>query len=146
MPTDTITSLAVPNAQETQTTAALNPNAGINYTVQQLDDLLTKFTKGKVLFASDVQTLLSYYSDFQTHTHGLIDLKVVDNFGNLEGDQSESENDATGDPNGTLALPANPGFGTTFTAAKHNEIRNAFNSLRTHTHSWDDDPGRDKNA
>ena len=124
--------------QEINTTLALDPNAGINYTVQQLDNLLAKFTTGQVIFAVDVQTLLDYYSDFQTHTHGLLDLIVVDNFGNTAGDQSSSENDTTGNPNGTNALPADPTAGTTITAVKHNEIRNALNSLREHTHTWDD--------
>lgn len=121
--------------QDTETTGAAS---GIGYTAAQLDSLLAKFTTGQIIFAADVQTLLDYYSDFQTHTHAVTDTKVVDNFGTLAGDQSSSDDENTGNPNGTNALPSDPTAGTTITAAKHNEIRNALNSLRSHTHTWDD--------
>jgi hypothetical protein len=121
--------------QDTETT--FQPT-GIGYTDNQMNNLLAKFTTGQIIFASDVQTLLDYYSDFQTHTHAVVDTKVIDNFGNLAGDQSSADSDATGNPNGTNALPADPTAGITITAAKHNEIRNALNSLRAHTHTWDD--------
>ena len=121
--------------QDTETTGAAS---GINYSEAQMNDLLAKFTTGQVIFAADIQTLLTYYSDFQTHDHAVTDTQVVDNFGNLAGDQSKSTDRTTSNPNGTLALPANPTAGTTFTAVKHNEIRNALNSLRGHTHTWDD--------
>jgi hypothetical protein len=121
--------------QDTETTGAAS---GINYSDAQMNNLLAKVTTGQIIFATDVQTLLDYYSDFRTHNHAVTDTRVVDNFGNTAGDQSASDAETTGNPNGTNALPGDPATGTTITAVKHNEIRNALNSLRAHTHTWDD--------
>lgn len=121
--------------QDIETTGAAS---GLAYTEQQLNTLLGKFTTGQILFAADVQVLLDYYLDFRTHIHAVTDTKVKDTFGNTAGDQSSSDEENTGNPNGTLAVPSDPAAGTTITAATHLELRNALNSLRGHTHTWDD--------
>lgn len=123
----------MPSDTETTGTAV-----GIGYSEVDANNLLAKFEAGKVIFAADINTLLVGYADFQTHTHTVVDTQVKDTFGNTEGDQSKSTDRITGDPNGTNILPANPTAGTSITAAKHNEIRNALNSLRGHTHTWND--------
>ena len=120
---------------DTETTGAA---AGIGYSAADADNLLAKFSSGQIIYAADVNTLLAGYSDFQTHTHTVVDTKVKDNFGNTEGDQSTSDNEVTGNPNGTSALPANSTNSDIITANRHTELRNALNSLRTHTHTWDD--------
>lgn len=112
--------------------------SGINYTVAQLDALAAKFVRGQRIRSAHIEELLGYYNDFLTHTHNLEDITVKDTFGNTAGDQSASVNDATTNPTNAAARPANTAPNTRITAPKHEEIRAALNSLRTHVHSWTD--------
>lgn len=113
--------------------------SGIGFSDSQLDDLLSNFESGKLIRRSDVQTLLDYYSDFTTHTHGLTDIYRLKTFGNTGS--SKSESDATGNPTNLSGVPGDPASGSLITASKHNEVRNAINSTRGHVHQWTDNNG-----
>lgn len=123
-----------------QSERTTNDQTGINYTAANCDDLKANFASNLEIRAQDVITLLNYYDDFRTHTHALTDYTRVDGFfGNLDGDQTLSEADVTGNALGMSTTPADPVSGTTeITQTYHEALRTAFNSLRTHYHSWDD--------
>ena len=38
----------------------------------------------------------------------------------------------------SVGIPTDPATNSTETASKHNDIRNAINSLRGHVHTWTD--------
>ena len=112
--------------------------SGINYSTADCDALLTKFSQGNLINAADIVTLFNYYDDYKSHTHDVTDLTTKDTFGNLAGSQTRSTNRTTGNPRGTNATASDPTNTTTITAVTHTTIRNMFNSLRSHTHYWDD--------
>lgn len=110
----------------------------ISYSTANIDTLLASFEAGDIITKAAVDTLLDYYADITDHDHDVDDYNVKDTFGNTAGNQTsvnsgENVNDAT-----LNAIPVDPGTSSTITASKHNEIRNAVNSLRGHTHTWDD--------
>lgn len=109
----------------------------VSYTTANIDTLLNSFDAGDIITKAAVDTLLDYYADITDHDHTVNDVAVVDNFGNLAGNQSSSANETVADASLT-AVPADPGANSTITASKHNAIRNAVNSLRGHVHSWTD--------
>jgi len=110
---------------------------GINYTTQQLDDLLSNLEPGKRIRAADIQAALALYQDFITHEHNLINFVAKDVFGSTAGDQSVVATVQTLTVE-AAAKPADPQSNTRITAVDHTAFRNAFNSLRTHNHLWDD--------
>lgn len=114
------------------------PVPGIGYTDQQLNALLSNFEPGKRIRASDIQAALALYQDFITHEHVLLNYTVKDTFGTTAGDQTAFSEVATLSVNGVPAKPADPQSNTRITAADHAAFRNAFNSMRTHTHTWND--------
>jgi len=122
--------------QETKNTA--NPT-GIGFSTAQMDTLLSKFTTGQIIRRSDVQLMLDYYADFRTHTHSLTDISRLKTFGNTGS--SSSASDATGNPTNLNGTPGDPAVNSLVTASKHNEIRNALNSIRAHIHQWTDNNG-----
>ena len=109
--------------------------SGINYSNANIDNLLTQFEAGDIITKSAIDTLLDYYADLSTHTHDVTDFTQKATFGNTGQNLSTAE--TTGDP-AISATPGDPGTNSTITASKHNEIRNAINSILAHTHSWDD--------
>jgi hypothetical protein len=112
--------------------------SGINYTAADCDALLTKFSRGNLINAADIVTLFNYYDDYKSHTHNVTDLTTKDTFGNLSGNQGVSYVRTTGNTRGTNATASDPNNTTTITAVDYTTVRNMFNSLRSHTHYWDD--------
>lgn len=121
-------------AAEQRTETSSNAG-GISYSTAQIDTLLTSFEAGDIITRSAVQTLLDYYADITDHNHTVVDLAASKTFGNTG---SGSEATDTVDAASLTATPADPSTNSTITAGKHNDIRNAVNSLRGHVHSWTD--------
>ena len=110
----------------------------ISYTTAQIDTLLTSFEEGDIITKAAVDTLLNYYADIYDHDHDVTDFAVKDTFGNTAGDQTSSTTGENTQDAALNAIPPDPGSASTITASKHNEIRNAVNSLRGHVHVWND--------
>ena len=121
-------------AAEQRTETSSNA-AGITYTTADIDTLLNSFDAGDLITRSAIQTLLDYYDDITDHNHTVVDSVNAKTFGNTGSGSSTTD---TVDAAVLNAVPADPGVSTTVTASKHNEIRNAVNSLRGHVHNWED--------
>jgi len=122
-------------AQDTRNTSDVQ---AVGYTTAQIDTLLASFEAGDIITKAAVDAMLDYYADIHDHDHDVDDYATKDTFGNLAGDQTSvttGENTQVANLN---AIPVDPGTNSTITASKHNEIRNAVNSLRGHVHVWDD--------
>jgi hypothetical protein len=122
-------------AAEQRTETSSNAN-GISYSTAQIDTLLASFEAGDIITRSAVQTLLDYYADITDHNHTVVDLIRSKTFGNTGSGSETTDTVAAAALNST---PTDPGTGSTVTASKHNQIRNAVNSLRGHVHSWTDE-------
>lgn len=122
-------------AQDTRNTSDVQ---SVGYTTEQIDTLLASFEAGDIITKAAVDAMLDYYADIHDHDHDVDDYATKDTFGNLAGDQTSvttGENTQVANLN---SIPGDPGTNSTITASKHNEIRNAVNSLRGHVHVWDD--------
>jgi hypothetical protein len=122
-------------AQDTRNTSDVQ---AVGYTTAQIDTLLASFEAGDIITKAAVDAMLDYYADIHDHDHDVDDYATKDTFGNLAGDQTSvttGENTQVANLN---SIPVDPGTNSTITASKHNEIRNAVNSLRGHVHVWDD--------
>ena len=121
-------------AAEQRTETSSNAN-NITYSEANIDTLLASFEAGDIITKAAVDILLDYYADITDHTHTVVDLINSKTFGNTGG---SSETTDTVDAASLTATPTDPGTNSTVTASKHNEIRNAVNSLRGHVHNWED--------
>jgi len=121
-------------AAEQRTETSSNAG-GITYTTAQIDTLLASFEAGDIITKAAVDILLDYYNDITDHNHTVVDSVNAKTFGNTGSGSSTTD---TVDAAVLNAVPADPGVSTTVTASKHNEIRNAVNSLRGHVHNWED--------
>jgi hypothetical protein len=118
-----------------QRTGTSSDTSNITYSTANIDTLLNSFDAGDIITKAAVDTLLDYYADITDHQHTVVDLVNDKTFGNTGSSNNTTD---TVDAASLSAIPADPGSGSTVTAAKHNEIRNAVNSLRGHVHSWTD--------
>lgn len=121
-------------AAEQRTETSSNAN-GITYSTAEIDTLLASFEAGDIITKAAVDTLLDYYNDITDHNHTVADLINSKTFGNTGSGSSTTD---TVDAASLTSTPADPGTNSTVTASKHNELRNAVNSLRGHVHSWTD--------
>ena len=113
---------------------------GVNFTSNDCDVLLAKFSAGNIITAADVVTLLDYYNDFASHNHTVDDLLQKETFGNLDGDQTVvTADEVVSLPNNINTAPTSPSAGSTVQRSLHVALRDAFNSLRIHVHTFDDD-------
>lgn len=122
-------------AQDTRNTSDVQ---SVGYTTAQIDTLLASFEAGDIITKAAIDTILDYYADIHDHDHDVDDYATKDTFGNLAGDQTSVTTGENTQVASLNAIPGDPGTNSTITAAKHNEIRNAVNSLRGHVHVWDD--------
>jgi hypothetical protein len=122
-------------AQDTRNTSDVQ---SVGYTTEQIDTLLASFEAGDIITKAAVDAMLDYYADIHDHDHDVDDYATKDTFGNLAGDQTSVTTGENTQVASLNSIPVDPGTNSTITASKHNEIRNAVNSLRGHVHVWDD--------
>jgi hypothetical protein len=116
---------------------------GVTFTSNDCDVLLAKFSTGNTINAADVVTLLSYYNNYASHKHTVDDLSQKDTFGNLAGDQTfATEDEEIGLPNNINTAPTSPSAGSVAQQSLHTQLRDAFNSLRIHVHTFIDSDGQ----
>lgn len=119
-----------------QRTENSSDTSGISYSTANIDTLLNSFDAGDIITKAAVDTLLDYYADITDHQHTVTDLITQKTFGNTGSTTSTTDTVTTSAS--LSSTPADPGTASVVSAAKHNEIRNAVNSLRGHVHSWTD--------
>lgn len=122
-------------AQDTRNTSDVQ---SVGYTTEQIDTLLASFEAGDIITKAAVDAILDYYADIHDHDHDVDDYATKDTFGNLAGNQTSVTTGENTQVASLNSIPVDPGTNSTITASKHNEIRNAVNSLRGHVHVWDD--------
>lgn len=121
-------------AAEQRTETSSNANS-VTYTTAEIDTLLNSFDAGDLITRSAIQSLLDYFGDIHDHNHTVVDLAASKTFGNTGAGSSATDTTVVGN---LLGIPTDPATNSTVTAAKHNDIRNAINSLRGHVHTWTD--------
>lgn len=112
-----------------------------------ITDLRSKLVAGRIIYATDINQLISLWNRFNDHYHRADDLYGVDNYGNV-GRYGGGAYDYGNEP--SYRLQDNGGWNadqggvdtnTTFSAALHNEFAARFNSANGHYHQFDDRTG-----
>lgn len=118
-------------------------NGGYNVAASQgvIDTLKVNMASGKVIYASDINSLISLWNSFNGHTHGISDLYGIKNFGNTNpsgySTNGNYENDTTDAANLSADI-SGVGQGSLVYAAKVNELVTAFSGRGNHSHTWAD--------
>ena len=118
-------------------------NGGYNVAASQgvIDTLKVNMASGKVIYASDINSLISLWNSFNGHTHGISDLYGIKNFGNTNpsgySTNGNYENDTTDAANLSADI-SGVGQGSLVYAAKVNELVTAFRGRGNHSHTWAD--------
>lgn len=95
-----------------------------------------QITAGATIDASDINGVINLINGWVGHTHVYDDAYQLATFGN-NGDRTDYYEDKTTANSGVGAV-GGISAGNNVTAAKHNEMRNACNSLRGHDHTIND--------
>lgn len=128
-------------AQISRTTSGMTgPNSS---TIQaSIDSLRGSFAAGAVIQASHINSLLAVWRSFNDHYHTVADLAGINDYGNTNPNGYSTTGTFNSSNKATAAMggfePADVSVGDTITAAKHEEIRVAFQSSNDHVHSIDD--------
>jgi hypothetical protein len=115
----------------------------LSSTVQSsIDSLRADFVAGNTITAQRINDLIGVWKSFNDHYHSVDnDLFGIYDFGNKNTGGYSTTGDYDGAKN-TGAMggfePADVSVGDTITAAKHEELRSAFQSANDHVHTIDD--------
>jgi len=130
----TSTGMQDPSSSEIETTIA---------------DLRTKLVAGRIIYASEINQLINLWNRFNDHYHRADDLYGIDNYGNVGsyggGGAYDTTNEATyrlqDSGVGNAGDMGTVSTSDTFSASKHNEMADKFNSANGHKHYFDDRTG-----
>lgn len=114
-----------------------------------ISDLRTKLVAGRIIYASEINTLINMWNRFNDHFHRADDLYGIDTYGNVGSYGGTGAYDTTNEATYRLQDSgiANSGeMGTVnntqlITASKHNDIALHFNSANGHSHYFNDRTG-----
>ena len=129
----TSTGMQDPSSSEIETTIA---------------DLRSKLVSGRIVYAADINQLISLWNRFNDHYHRTDDLYGIDNYGNVGSYGGGGAYDYANEP--TYRLQDGGGWygdqggvstSTVFSASLHNEFAARFNSTNGHAHLFDDRTG-----
>jgi hypothetical protein len=121
-------------AQRSQTPDSISYNGNTT----TISNLRTAIASGKTVTASAINELISMIGSWDNHTHTYTDRYQQATFGN-NGDRTtyeENKTSAQHDQAGTN--PSAVAAGDLITAAKHNQMKDVVNKLRSHKHSIND--------
>ena len=131
---------------ERTSTGMIDPSAV--ETENLLRSLRSRLVSGRIIFASDINDLISLWNRFNDHYHRADDLYGIDNFGNEQKYGADGRYDIANEH--TQRLQNNGGWTSdqggvntsiVFTAGLHNEFAARFNSANGHAHLFDDRTG-----
>ena len=111
-----------------------------------ISDLRSKLVAGRIIYASEINTLISMWNRFNDHFHRADDLYGIDNYGNVGSYGGSGAYDTTNEATYRLQDSGITNAGDvggvdntqTITATKHNEISARYNSANGHSHYFDD--------
>jgi hypothetical protein len=107
-----------------------------------IDTLFSNIAAGKIVYAGDINSLISTYNSFLNHYHVIDDLYGIQDYGDGLGSPYSSAGNYETDTSSvgimTYSTMSTISAGDTFTADKHNEMVNYINGIQGHYHTWDD--------
>ena len=111
-----------------------------------ISDLRSKLVAGRIIYASEINTLITMWNRFNDHFHRADDLYGIDNYGNVGSYGGSGAYDTTNEATYRLQDSGITNAGDvggvdntqTITATKHNEISARYNSANGHSHYFDD--------
>jgi hypothetical protein len=121
-------------AQRSQTPDSISYNGNTT----TIANLRTAIASGNTVTAAAINDLIGMINSWDNHTHTYTDLYQTATFGNNgdRGTYSESKTTAKHDEDSSDVSTVS--VGDTITAAKHNEMKNVANKLRSHYHVIND--------
>jgi len=109
-------------------------SADVKETIQSIK---ANFVPGSVITASQINSLMMVWRWWNDHYHQTSDYSFE-----AYGNTPSAGTYYAQNPDYTAALggnePADVAAGEIITAAKHEELRTAYNGANDHTHAWDD--------
>jgi hypothetical protein len=116
------------------------PTGGVDQAAE-LTSLRTAISSGNTIFANDLNRIGTLINNMNGHYHTYDDVRQIATFGNA-GDRATYILDKnTNSIDSVTAAPTNTVADTSITASRHNELKDAINNLRSHSHGIFDNVG-----
>ena len=113
---------------------------GVDQTAE-LTSLRTAISSGNTIFANDLNRIGTLINNMNGHYHTYDDVRQIATYGNT-GDRATYILDKnTNSIDSVTAAPTNTVADTSITASRHNELKDAINNLRSHSHGIFDNVG-----
>jgi hypothetical protein len=103
----------------------------------EIASLRVAIADDKVIYANDLNRISTLINNMNGHYHTYDDAYSLKTFGN-KGSSSPLLTKNTNSINSTTNAPTNTSANTNITASRHNELKDALNNLRIHSHGIDD--------
>jgi hypothetical protein len=101
-------------------------------------DWRSKIASGKEIEAAPIDQMINVINAWDNHTHTYTDYYQRATFGNSGDRTNYEETKTTGKHNEDSSNVGGVDAGDLITAAKHNEMKNVVNKLRSHYHTIND--------
>lgn len=116
-------------------TTERSPKANSFPSNSPITGLRSEIAAGSTVDATDINGLISLINSWLGHTHTYDDAYQLATYGNNGDRTNYYEDKATASIGGSVGSIS---VGTTITAAKHNEMKDKINALRSHAHTIND--------
>jgi hypothetical protein len=116
------------------------PTGGVDQAAE-FTSLRTAVAAGNTIFANDLNRIGTLINNMNGHYHTYDDVRQIATYGNT-GDRATYILDKnTNSIDSVTAAPTNTVADTSITASRHNELKDAINNLRSHSHGIFDNVG-----
>jgi hypothetical protein len=117
-----------------------SPQSNIFPSNSVITTLRTNMASGSVIYANDVNTLITLINSWLGHYHNYDDAYQLATFGNNGDRTNYTESKNSSDVTSSMSISTISGVtsGDTIVATKHNEMRNRCSTMAHHYHSIDD--------
>jgi hypothetical protein len=103
---------------------------------------LNLIQSGSIIYATDINDIISTYNSFLTHFHQISDLYGIFNFGDGLGSPYSGSGNFEADSSSAATYPSSSittiSTNDTILVSKHNQMASAINGIQGHNHTWDD--------
>lgn len=129
-----------PSTTERTAKSIVWPNGGVDQTAE-LASLRTAISSGNTIFANDLNRIGTLINNMNGHYHIYDDVRQIATFGNTGDRATYLVDKNTNSIDSVTSAPTNTAAETSITASRHNELKDAINNLRSHSHGIFDNVG-----
>jgi hypothetical protein len=107
----------------------------------EIASLRTSISSGNTVLANDLNRIGTLINNMNGHYHTYDDAYQLATFGNTGDRNNYIEDKNTNNIDGVITAPVNTAANTSITASRHNELKDAINTIAYHIHGIDDRTG-----